>query len=116
MRVARDLPIAEPADHCASGGIGRRTGFRFQRRKAWRFDPSLAHNSETVGEKETALGSRVGVGPVGDLSGHDSTHWGARARAVAALGTALSLLIDSEDRTGTRIHANGVMLVGIALA
>jgi hypothetical protein len=35
--------------------------FRFQRRKAWRFDPSLAHDSETVGERETALWSREGL-------------------------------------------------------
>ncbi len=34
----------------ASGGIGRRTGFRFRRGNSWRFKSSLAHPGETVGE------------------------------------------------------------------
>ena len=29
---------------CESGGIGRRTGFRYQRRKAWEFESLLSHH------------------------------------------------------------------------
>ena len=35
-RTAQDL--------CGCGGTGRRTGFRFQRRKAWRFESSHPHH------------------------------------------------------------------------
>ena len=39
-RYATILPRNVPGE---SGGIGRRTGFRFQRRKACRFDSCLSH-------------------------------------------------------------------------
>jgi hypothetical protein len=32
------------AHQCPDGGIGRRTGFRYQRRKAWRFESSSGHH------------------------------------------------------------------------
>ena len=37
---------------CESGGIGRRTGFRFQRRKVWGFESPLSHQMDLL--KETA--------------------------------------------------------------
>ena len=33
----------KPSKTCESGGIGRRTGFRFQRCKAWEFESLLSH-------------------------------------------------------------------------
>jgi hypothetical protein len=38
--VCAKMPLGKP---CESGGIGRRTGFRFQRRKAWGFESLLSH-------------------------------------------------------------------------
>jgi hypothetical protein len=102
MRVSPELPIAEPDDHCASGGIGRRTGFRFQRRKAWRFDPSLAHEDVTARESETAPGSRAGVGPGGDVSGDDSSRIGVRLAVVRGLVATLRMAVDVSDMPTSR--------------
>ena len=61
MRVVREHPTAETGDHCASGGIGRRTGFRFQRRKAWGFKSLLAHEFENRWADAVGLGMPTGT-------------------------------------------------------
>src|SRR4029077_1081560 len=63
LREARGLPPRE------GGGIGRRTGFRFQRRKAWGFESLPSHqaagmrgmqtNIETLGKLERRLNMAV---------------------------------------------------------
>jgi integrase len=47
-----EVPEMTPVE-CVCGGA---SAFRFQRRKAWRFDPSLAHSSETDGERHRGPG------------------------------------------------------------
>src|SRR4051812_15474160 len=38
-----------PQTSGTSGGIGRRTGFRFRHRKVWEFDPPLVHHGRIRG-------------------------------------------------------------------
>jgi hypothetical protein len=51
---------------CGCGGTGRRTGFRFQRRKAWRFESSHPHQAakpaalSDLAHKVGAQGGRTG--------------------------------------------------------
>ena len=42
------------ARQCPDGGIGRRTGFRYQRRKAWRFESSSGHHFQGKGRLTAA--------------------------------------------------------------
>ena len=87
----------------ASGGIGRRTGFRFQRRKAWGFKSLLAHEVVNARESETAPGDREGVGLGGDVSGDDSKVPAVRDHAVATLAAALQQLIKVGDAKGAEV-------------
>src|SRR5690606_10878070 len=68
------LPVSSRARKRASGGIGRRTGFRFRRRDTWRFESSLAHKSPAnrLGfGRERASGEPVAASPL--LRSHESS-------------------------------------------
>ena len=45
----RSRPLEPTACPCGCGGTGRRTGFRFQRREAWRFESSHPHQAKRPG-------------------------------------------------------------------
>ena len=50
LRGAIRFAVNSPSKNlCESGGIGRRTGFRFQRLAAWGFESLLSHQTICVG-------------------------------------------------------------------
>ena len=98
--LARPADVSQSAPR-TSGGIGRRTGFRFRRRKAWRFDPSLAHEVEFIQELQTASGSCPGAGKRVDVTGADTQGLVGsdprRRRAIRALTEVLTDLLEIRE-------------------
>lgn len=92
----------------ASGGIGRRTGFRFRRGDTWRFESSLAHNSETIGETQTSPGQGDAVHFGGDESGDDLRARRARERLVVRLCRSLAELINARDAKAVAVVASAI--------
>ena len=61
LAVTAELEYRADPPLRASGGIGRRTGFRFQRGNSWRFDPSLAHINGIIGDSDLTCRPRATV-------------------------------------------------------
>ncbi len=99
----------------AGGEIGRRSGFRFHRRKAWGFESPPAHHEEIIGEPGTDTNERdVSTTQSTTLSAaRTSAREPARTVAVRHLAEDIALAHAQGDTTTARALASALSsLVG----